>query len=76
MIENWGDGASWEKDKSVNPHESVFLKLDCSKAANYLNWHPKWNLNYTLKELVEWHKKWINGRDMKKECFKTIKLYN
>ena len=76
MIENWGDGASWEKDKSVNPHESVFLKLDCSKAANYLNWHPKWNLNYTLKELVEWHQKWINGRDMKKECFKTIKLYN
>jgi CDP-glucose 4,6-dehydratase len=75
MIKTWGAGASWKLDIDSNPHEAVFLKLDCSKAAQQLKWFPKWNLEFTLKSIVDWHKAWINKVDMKKQCLKEIELY-
>ena len=75
MIKTWGAGASWKLDTDSNPHEAGFLKLDCSKAAQQLKWFPKWNLEFTLKSIVDWHKAWINKVDMKKQCLKEIELY-
>ena len=75
MIKQWGDGANWELDKNNNPHEAGFLKLDCSKAANRLNWQPKWELQETLKMIVDWHQKYLIGKDLKEECLKEIKKY-
>lgn len=75
MVSNWGNNASWILDKKNNPHEAVFLKLDCSKAANRLKWNPKWNLQLTLKSIVDWHKLYRNGGDIKKQCLKEINAY-
>ncbi|WP_426092445.1 CDP-glucose 4,6-dehydratase [Flavobacterium sp. DSR3-2] len=75
MIKTWGEGASWQLDTNSNPHEAGFLKLDCSKAAQELKWMPQWNLEFTLKSIVDWHKAWINNADMKKQCLQEIKLY-
>lgn len=76
MIKTWGTGASWQLDTNSNPHEAGFLKLDCSKAAQQLKWVPKWNLEFTLKSIVDWHKEWMLHADMKKQCLKEIKLYS
>ena len=43
IVKYWGNNASWSLDKSSNPHEAGFLKLDCSKAVNLLKWQSKWN---------------------------------
>ena len=75
MLATWGPGAAWGLDQNNNPHEAGFLKLDCSKAKQKLHWEPKWNLEYTLKLIVNWHKAWINKEDLKKECLKEIDLY-
>jgi CDP-glucose 4,6-dehydratase len=75
MVSNWGNNASWILDKKNNPHEAVFLKLDCSKAANRLKWNPKWNLQLTLKSIVDWHQLYRNGGDIKKQCLKEINAY-
>ena len=75
MVSNWGNNASWILDKKNNPHEAVFLKLDCSKAANRLKWNPKWNLQLTLKSIVDWNQLYRNGGDMKKQCIKEINTY-
>ncbi len=75
MIKIWGGGASWVLDKNSNPHEAVFLKLDCSKASQKLKWKPKWSLEYTINSIVNWHKIWISGEDVKNQCLKEIKLY-
>ena len=75
MVFNWGANASWELDKDNNPHEAGFLKLDCSKAANRLKWQPKWELQETLKMIVDWHQKYLKGKDLKEECLKEIKKY-
>ena len=76
MVTYWGNNASWNLDKNNNPHEAGFLKLDCSKASNRLKWNPKWNLELTLKSIVDWHKLYTNGGDIKKQCLKEINIYS
>ena len=72
MVKYWGNNASWSLDKNNNPHEAGFLKLDCSKASNRLKWNPKWNLQLTLKSIVDWHQLYASGGDLKKQCLKEI----
>ena len=76
MVTYWGNNASWNLDKNNNPHEAGFLKLDCSKALNRLKWNPKWNLQLTLKSIVDWHQIYINGGDVKEQCLREIKAYS
>ena len=76
MVKSWGGDVSWSLDKNNNPHEAGFLKLDCSKASNRLKWNPKWNLQLTLKSIVDWHQLYINGGDIKKQCLKEINTYS
>ena len=76
MVESWGGNASWSLDKKNSPHEAGFLKLDCSKAAIRLKWKPKWDLQLTLKSIVDWHQIYSNGGDIKKQCLKEINTYS
>lgn len=75
MVENWGGHKSWSLGKENNPHEAGFLKLDCSKSAIRLKWNPKWDLQMTLKSVVDWHQIYINGGDLRKQCLKEIMNY-
>ena len=69
-------GASWRLDLDNNPHEANLLKLDISKASSILGWTPTWDLNVTLGKIVRWHKRWVEGADMRVECIKEIKEFN
>lgn len=64
LAELWGLGASWKLDLAENPHEAMYLKLDCSKARMRLDWKPRWSLETTLIRIVGWHKAWLDGSDM------------
>jgi len=75
MVACWGNGAHWELDQNSNPHEAGFLKLDCSKAAAKLNWHPKWDLEYTLNLIVNWHQDWLDGKSVNENCLREIRSY-
>ena len=75
MVHFWGKGAYYEIDKSQQPHEANFLKLDCSKAATHLKWHPQWRLEYTLEKIITWHRAWLEGKNMKNHCLEEIKDY-
>jgi CDP-glucose 4,6-dehydratase len=75
MVTKWGNGVSWELDKNNNPHEAGYLKLDCSKAAMQLNWHPKWNLEYTLESIINWHQNYLSGKNIQEQCLLEIAKY-
>ena len=75
MVQFWGEEARYEWDKSEQPHEANFLKLDCSKAATRLKWHPQWRLSDTLEKIVHWHRSWLQGADMQTHCLYEIKGY-
>ncbi len=75
MVTNWGNGASWELDINNNPHEAGYLKLDCSKAAMRLNWYPKWNLEYTLESIINWHQHYLGQKNIQELCLLEIAKY-
>jgi len=67
LIKNWGSVASWAQDQSEQPHEAHSLKLDCSKARQYLNWVPRWSLEQAIEKITYWqhaHQQQSNMREM------------
>lgn len=69
-------GSAWELDCDDNPHEAMQLKLDISKAAALLGWTPTWSLNYTLEKIVKWHRRCLEGADMRAVCISEIKEFS
>jgi CDP-glucose 4,6-dehydratase len=71
----WGEDTFYELDKNIHPHEATYLKLDCSKANSRLNWFPKWDIQTALKNIVDWHKSYLQNMDMKIICNQQIDNY-
>jgi CDP-glucose 4,6-dehydratase len=71
----WGEGAVFEIDTNPQPHEANYLKLDCSKAKAELGWIPKWNIETTLKSVVDWYKAFLDKSDMRSVTEKQIADY-
>lgn len=61
FCEAWGEGLSWKAGKAEPFHEASFLKLDCSKIHNQLDWTPNWNIKEAIGETVEWYKAYQNN---------------
>lgn len=71
----WGEGASFAIDTNPQPHEANYLKLDCSKAKAELGWVPKWNIETTLKSIVEWNKAYLKSEDIRAVTINQINQY-
>ncbi|MBW8327124.1 MAG: CDP-glucose 4,6-dehydratase [Prolixibacteraceae bacterium] len=71
----WGEGASFAIDTNPQPHEANYLKLDCSKAKAELGWVPKWNIETTLKSIVEWNKAYLKNEDIRAVTINQINQY-
>lgn len=65
LAEKWADGARWQIDDSEHPHEAGYLKLDISKAAHGLNWHPALRLAEALDLIVVWARCQQSGGDLR-----------
>lgn len=77
LVAEWGAGASWILDaQSGHPHEASLLQLDISKAAQQLQWHPRWDLTTALQKIIQWHKPWLAGADARNLCLNQITEFN
>jgi CDP-glucose 4,6-dehydratase len=75
MVNHWGNGASWQQDGGVHPHEANYLKLDISKAKARLGWQPRWPLATALEKITAWHHAWLNSANMHEFTFEQIYQY-
>ncbi|MGW8192435.1 CDP-glucose 4,6-dehydratase [Sphingomonas hankookensis] len=75
MCENWGEGATWIRDESIQPHEAHYLKLDISKARAGLHWSPRWSLGEALESIVAWHRTWQSGADIHEHCHSELERF-
>lgn len=75
LADFWGGGASWSIDSGEQPHEAILLKLDISKAAHYLDWYPKLDLEQALQLTVDWIKGLQHGVDMRVLTLSQITAY-
>lgn len=76
LIKHWSGAASWQQDTGEQPHEAHSLKLDCSKAKQYLNWAPKWSLEQAIEKIAKWQSGIQEGADMKALSLEQIKTYS
>ncbi|HEX4509395.1 MAG TPA: CDP-glucose 4,6-dehydratase, partial [Burkholderiaceae bacterium] len=76
LAAQWGEGAQWQLDERVHPHEAHFLKLDISKARARLGWQPRWNLDEALARIVRWHQSWREGAAARALCLQQIDDYS
>jgi CDP-glucose 4,6-dehydratase len=71
----WGGGASWNQDPAVSAKEARALKLDASKAAMLLGWHPVLRIEQTLSWIVEWYRAFESGADLRATTIEQIQRY-
>lgn len=75
LIENWGSAASWAQDKGEQPYEAHSLRLDCSKARQYLNWVPRWSLWKAVENVLQWQRAFRQQGNMREISLKQIADY-
>lgn len=75
LTRQWGEGASWQLDQAVHPHEAHYLKLDCSKAKMRLGWQPRWSLAQALAQITVWQKAFLQGADMRELSLQQISAF-
>jgi len=75
MQKLWGEGASYSITDAPQPHEATFLKLDCSRARDLLQWQPAWGLEHTLGTIVNWYRAYGRGDDMRAVALDTLASY-
>ena len=73
--EQTGDNIKWIDKYDGGPHEANFLKLDCSKIKNTFGWKPRWNVDTTMKKIVEWSVEYKNGGNMAECMAKQIQEF-
>jgi CDP-glucose 4,6-dehydratase len=71
----WGDKLKWTVDDGPRPHETVMLKLDCSKAAS-VGWRPLLRVDQAVDWTSEWYRAWHDKRDVKALAFEQIERYS
>lgn len=72
----WMEGQKWISGNEGGPHEANFLQLDSAKLRNTFGWKPKWNIEQSVKKVVEWEKAFQKNDDVVKIMRAQILEYN
>lgn len=62
-------------DKNDNLHEAKLLMLNIEKSKRVLNWCPIYNSDETIKQTVEWYKRFYAGENMFEFTMNQIEQY-
>ncbi|WEK53877.1 MAG: CDP-glucose 4,6-dehydratase [Candidatus Cohnella colombiensis] len=71
----WGSKIPVVVESDQAKPEAQLLKLDSTKARSLLGWNPTWDLNMSLRKIVEWHRSYLAGGDVHKLTLKQIEEY-
>ena len=76
--EIWGSDNKIEIAEDKNKfHEANLLYLDCDKAKEELGWYPKWHIDESIKNTVEWYKNFYDkNNNILEYSLKVIKDFN
>ena len=70
-----GNRINWSADEKRHFHEAAYLKLDCSKANQRLNWNSKLDLPTALEWTTDWYLAYERGDDVSLLTEKQIRQY-
>ena len=75
IVTSWGNGTSW-KSYPDDVHEANYLKLDISKASAKLDWAPRWRLEVAIQHILDWHKAYLSGDNMRDVTLRQINAFD
>jgi CDP-glucose 4,6-dehydratase len=75
VVRLWGEGTSWRPTVSPNPHETMVLRLDSTKARDRLDWRPRLEFDQTLAWTIDWYQRWQAGANASALCSEQIERY-
>ena len=52
----WNTIVADEQPSDHNPHEAHWLRLDCTKAHQQLDWFPVWNTPTAIERTIDWYR--------------------
>jgi CDP-glucose 4,6-dehydratase len=70
-----GRTLAWRRDETDRPREAERLRLDSEKAHTRLLWQPRWDLDTTLRAILDWHDALARGCDMRAVTLAQIAAY-
>lgn len=75
LLDAYGSPGGYDTELNGGPHEALNLQLDIGKSRRVLGWSPRWNVDETLKQTVEWQREWEKGSSMGEVCLRQIGEY-
>lgn len=75
VMDHWPDEVSYTLEEQPHLHEARYLKLDCAKAKDLLDWKTRWNLAKGLHETIDWYKAFSNQENMREKTIAQIKSF-
>jgi CDP-glucose 4,6-dehydratase len=75
LAELWGGRLKWQVDSSPQPHEAHYLRLDCSKSRERLDFSPKLSLDSALQWTVQWYQDYYRKQDARRITEEQIERY-
>lgn len=76
FCKKWEGNLGFTHNTNDEFHESNYLKLDCSKAINRLNWRPKWTIEKAIDKIIEWNLSFKNDDNVLQLCERQIYDYS
>jgi CDP-glucose 4,6-dehydratase len=74
-ISVWGSGTVSVEPEDDQLHEARLLKLNCSKAREFLQWSPRWNFATTINETISWYRATYDGKSARSVSSLQLKNY-
>ncbi len=72
----WGNGLKWVNKHDGGPHEAAFLKLDNQKIKDVFDWKPRWHIDETILQIINFTKVYIENKELIPiEMEREIKLF-
>ena len=72
LIQHLGRGSVEIVESENQPHEANLLQLNCDKAHQLLNWHPRWDSGQTLEATADWYRTLLDGGSAEEVTRKQI----
>ncbi|TCS76023.1 CDP-glucose 4,6-dehydratase [Pectinatus cerevisiiphilus] len=74
FCKKWGK-MKWTSIANKGPHEANFLKLDCSKIKQKLEWKPSWHIEEAIQKTIEWTKVYFDKGNIEQEIDREIEAF-
>lgn len=59
LMKNTWPAIQWQQVREIQPHESLLLHLDSTKAKQKLKWEPVWSFSKGVSETANWYKTFL-----------------